>query len=52
MATGSVTSVRTSLHRWRETVVTDGLAILAAWLMFGVLLVALAAVILTGGPKP
>jgi hypothetical protein len=31
--------------------VTDGLAILAAWLMFGALLVALAAVVLTGGPK-
>jgi hypothetical protein len=32
--------------------VTDGLAILAAWLMFGLLLTVLAAVILTGGPKP
>ena len=31
---------------------TDGLAILAAWLMFGALLAALATVILTGGPKP
>jgi hypothetical protein len=45
---------RTSSHgpHVREaTFVTDGLAILAAWLMFGALLVALAAVVLTGGPK-
>ena len=34
-----------------ESVVTDGLAILAAWLMFAALLIALATVILTGGPK-
>jgi hypothetical protein len=32
--------------------VTDGLAILAAWLMFGALLIALAVVVLTGGAKP
>jgi hypothetical protein len=32
--------------------VTDGLAILAAWLMFGAALAALAFVVLTGGPKP
>jgi hypothetical protein len=32
--------------------VTNGLAILAAWLMFGLLLAALVAVVLTGGPKP
>jgi hypothetical protein len=30
---------------------TDGLAILAAWLMFGLLVVALVFVILHGGPK-
>jgi hypothetical protein len=29
--------------------VTDGLAVLAAWLMFAVLLVALATVVLRGG---
>jgi hypothetical protein len=40
------------LHVREATFVTDGLAILAAWLMFGALLVALAAVVLTGGPKP
>lgn len=38
--------------RRKEAIVTDGLAILAAWLMFGALLLALAMVILTGGPKP
>ena len=32
--------------------VTDGLAILTAWVMFGLLLAALAVVVLTGGPKP
>jgi hypothetical protein len=36
----------------KATFVTDGLAILAAWLIFGALLVALAVVVLTGGSKP
>jgi hypothetical protein len=31
--------------------VTDGLAVLAAWVMFGVLLLALATVILRGGGR-
>jgi hypothetical protein len=32
--------------------VTYGLAILAAWLMFGLMLAVLVVVVLTGGPKP
>jgi hypothetical protein len=32
--------------------VTDGLVVLAAWVMFGLLVSALAFVILHGGPKP
>lgn len=32
--------------------VTDGLAILAAWVMYAALVLALAFVILHGGPKP
>jgi hypothetical protein len=32
--------------------VTDGLAILAAWVMFGLLVAVLVAAVLTGGPKP
>jgi hypothetical protein len=40
-------------RRSREAAfVTDGLAILAAWVMFGLLLAALVVVVLTGGPKP
>jgi hypothetical protein len=31
--------------------VTDGLAVLAAWVMFAALVVALAFVVLHGGPK-
>jgi hypothetical protein len=35
----------------KDVVVTDGLVVLAAWFMFGLLLLALAAVILRGSDR-
>jgi hypothetical protein len=36
----------------KDAAVTDGLVVLVAWVMFGLLLVALSFVILRGGDRP